>query len=905
MNIWIIISSAILYLALLFGIAHYSENKAKKGKSIVNNPYIYALSLSVYCTAWTYYGSVGKAAVDGIGFLPIYIGPILMSPLLYFILRKIIHISNHQRLTSIADFIASRYGKSNRLGILVTIIAISGIIPYISIQMKAIADSFEIIAGQGLPSFLDNEHFYGNTAFYVTIILAVFTIFFGARRLDASERHEGLVAAVVFESVIKLIAFLAVGLFVTFGLYDGFGDIFQQATLNEATKQLFEFDGSMTTSNNWLWLIIVSMFAILCLPRQFHISVVENFSTKHINRAIWVFPLYLLIINIFVLPIAVGGLLTFPEGTTNADFFVLSLPIHHGNQLLALFVFIGGLSAATSMVIVSTIALSIMISNHLVTPILIHSPVLKDKSVTDASKRFLHIRRVSIVFVLFFTYGYFSLIDNYSLVSIGLISFVAVSQFAPSLLGGLFWKGGNKIGAISGLSIGFIIWIYTLVIPTLVEGGLIDKSFLIDGWMGKSWLRPTALLGIEHMNHVSQAAFWSLFFNTLTYTIVSLYTRQSMLERTQADLFVNIQKYTSSPIEYQVVQRKASIDDIKFLLERFVGEKRTNEILENYAKKLDVDLTKEKELDADFVNHIETLLSGAIGVTSARSLISSIVKEDPISVKEVMEILNETQEIMLYSKALEKKSNELQETTNELKIANERLTELDKLKDNFISTITHELRTPITSIKAFAKILKENSLTEQQEQEFLSIMVSESERIARLVNQVLDLKKIQSDQVSYHFETLNLVEILQHSTTSMARVLTEKNIKLKENILPIPIMVEGDRDRLIQVVVNLLSNAVKFCNQEKGIIKVNAYTNKEMSIIEISDNGEGIPKSRQQEIFDRFTQIDNEKMGKPTGSGLGLFISKIIIEHHKGKITIDSEIGKGTTVSVIIPLIST
>ena len=332
MNIWIVISSAIVYLAVLFGIAQYSENKAKKGKSIVNNPYVYSLSLGVYCTAWTYYGSVGKAAVDGIGFLPIYIGPILMSPLLYFILRKIIYISNHQRLTSIADFIASRYGKSTRLGIIVTIIAISGIIPYISIQLKAIADSFEILSGQGLPSFIDNEHFYGNTAFYVTIILALFTIFFGTRRLDASERHEGLVAAVAFESLVKLVAFTAVGLFVTFGLYDGFTDIFEQATLNEATSQLFEFDGSITTSNNWLWLVIVSMLAILCLPRQFHISIVENFSSRHINRAIWVFPLYLLIINIFVLPIAIGGLLTFPEGTVDADSFVLSLPIHNGNQ---------------------------------------------------------------------------------------------------------------------------------------------------------------------------------------------------------------------------------------------------------------------------------------------------------------------------------------------------------------------------------------------------------------------------------------------------------------------------------------------------------------------------------------------------------------------------------------------
>lgn len=902
MNIWIIICSGIAYLALLFGVAHYSEQKAKAGKSIVNNPYVYALSLAVYCTVWTYYGSVGKAATDGIGFLPIYIGPILMTPLLYFILRKIIHISNHQRLTSIADFISSRYGKSTRLGIIVTLIALFGIIPYISIQLKAIANSFDILSGQQLPLFIDRKHFYGDTTFYITVILAVFTILFGARRLDATERHEGLVAAIAFESIVKLVAFLAAGIFVTYGVYDGLQDIFQQASLHEATSRLFEYDGSMTTSNNWLWMIIISMIAIVCLPRQFHVSIVENFSPRQVNKALWVFPLYLLVINIFVLPIAIGGMLTFPSGLVDADTFVLNLPIYYGNYGIALLVFIGGVSAATSMVIVSTIALSIMISNNLVTPILIHTSVMKDKTITDVSQRFLNIRRLSIVVVLVLAYAYFNLITHSSLVSIGLISFVAVAQFAPSLIGGLFWKSGSKMGAISGLLVGFLVWAYTLVIPTLAEVNFINIDILENGWLGYSWLKPTALFGIENMDAVSQASFWSLTLNTLFYVAVSLNTKQSALESTQADLFVNIQKYTSNPIDYQVVKRKASIGDVRFLLERFVGEERTNEILSRYAEKLGIDLNKVEELDADFVNQIEALLSGAIGVASARSLISSIVKEDPISVEEVMQILGETQEIMQYSKALEKKSTELEQTTAELKAANERLKELDGLKDDFIATVTHELRTPITSIKAFAKILQDNELGINQQKEFLNIVVSESERIARLVNQVLDLKKLQSDEVSYHFEPQDLNALVQQSISSVIRLIEEKQIIVNATFSETPVNVLGDKDGLVQVFINLLSNAIKFCEPTGGKINISVFLKKENALVRIQDNGIGIPKNKQKDIFDRFTQIDNAKTGKPTGSGLGLFISKVIIEHHKGRIEVKSKTGEGATFSVKIPL---
>lgn len=903
MNIWIAVLSAIAYLGVLFGIAWYGDRRALAGRSIVNNPYIYALSLAVYCTAWTFYGSVGRAATGGVTFLPVYLGPSLAAPLLFLVLQKIAMISKHQRTTSIADFISARYGKSTSLGVIVALIAVVGIVPYISIQLKAITQSFEtIIEAEALPAFFDQSEFYGGTALYVTLVLAVFAILFGARHLDASERHEGMIAAVAFESIVKLVAFLAVGVFVTYGVFDGFGDLFAQAAVAEATRSLFDFDGTMTLANNWMWVTIISMFAVLCLPRQFHVGVVELTNLRHLRRAAWLFPLYLLLINVFVIPIALAGLLTLPPELANGDTYVLNLPLQSSQPALALLVFIGGISASTSMVIVSSIALSIMVSNNLVTPLLIQTSVIRDEEVTNVSTRLLNIRRLSIAFILFLAYWYFELTDNYTIVSIGLISFTAAAQFAPILLGGLYWKEATKTGARLGLLAGFVVWFYTLVVPTFVSNGFIAPGLIEEGWMGQRWLRPTALFGIENMDTVSQAAFWSLFFNVSFYIGGSLLSQQSMIERTQADLFVHIEKYTRRPMDYDVLKRKASVADLRFLLDRFVGSERTQQILANYASRNDIDLAKITEVNADFLNYIETLLTGAIGAASARTLINSIVQEDPISMEEVMQILDETQEIVMYSKALEAKSQELEATTQELKAVNAQLHELDKLKDDFIATITHELRTPITSIKAFAKILQENDLDPEQETQFIHIIVSESERIARLVNQVLDLKKIQSGQVDYDFQPQDLPAVLEAAVRSVQQVADDQNTSIRLLLPKAEVTVLADRDKLMQVLVNLLSNALKFCDRQAGRIDVQLTTSDATATITVTDNGIGIPHDKQALIFDRFTQLGNKKMGKPTGSGLGLFITKAIVEHHDGSIGVRSTPNHGATFWVSLPL---
>ena len=372
---WVIVVASFAYLGVLFAIAFYADQRADARRSIIANPYIYSLSLAVYATAWTFYGSVGRAAADGIGFLPIYLGPTLMVALWWIVLRKLIRIAKAYRITSLADFIASRYGKSALLGGLVTVIAVIGIVPYISLQLKAISNSFSIVLQYPeivMPVNVGVVPILSDTALYVALLLAAFTIAFGTRHLDASERHEGMVAAIAFESVVKLLAFLAVGIFVTFVLYDGFHDIFGRANSDARLGRLLAPLGAGSSSYaSWVWLTILSMLAILLLPRQFQVAVVENVDEKHVGKAIWLFPLYMLAINIFVLPIAFGGLLHFPDGKVDPDTFVLTLPMAEHWEALTLFVFLGGLSAATGMVIVETIALSTMVCNDLVMPVLL------------------------------------------------------------------------------------------------------------------------------------------------------------------------------------------------------------------------------------------------------------------------------------------------------------------------------------------------------------------------------------------------------------------------------------------------------------------------------------------------------------------------------------------------------
>jgi hypothetical protein len=885
------------YICLLFGIAYYGDKRADAGTSVISNPYIYALSMAVYCTAWTFYGSVGRAATSGPNFLTIYIGPTLMFAAGWFVLRKIIRISKTHRITSIADFIASRYGKSQTLGGLVAIIAVIGIVPYISIQLKAISKSFLLMIHPLNSAAIMHVPITSDTTFYVALILAIFSILFGTRHLDVTERHEGLVAAIAFESVVKLAAFIAVGTYVTYGVYLGMGDLIEHAKVIPDFDRLVTLGNQPGTYISWGIQIFISMMAILFLPRQFQMAVVENVNEEHLNKAIWLFPLYLFVINVFVLPVALGGLIQFPEGTLDPDTFVLSLPISQNRFVLTMFVFVGGISAATGMVIVETIALSTMISNELAMPLLLRWPSLKFMQRSDLSGVLLTIRRCSIVAVLLLGYFYFRFTGEFfTLVSVGLISFVAVTQFAPAILGGIFWKGANRLGAICGLVSGFIVWIYTLILPHFVQAGILPTEFESEGLFGIAFLRPYHLFGLTTFDEIAHSVFWSMLFNIGAYVGVSILTQPSAIEHTQAALFVDVFKYSGDKEETLMWRGTASLPDLRSLLTRFLGKTKTEEALASYAAKSHINWQKDIIADAALVSYIEKLLAGAIGSASARVMIATIVKEEPLGIDEVMNMLDETRQVIAYS-------HELEKATAELKAANIRLKELDRLKDDFIATVTHELKTPLTSVRSVTEILHDNpNIDIRQRQNFLGIIVKESERLTRLITQVLNFQKLEAGSTDLEFSKIDLIDLINDSVTASNQLLVEKQIRMHVKVPDRVPQIYADHDKLMQVMMNLISNAVKFCSPEKGEITIYLRVKDYALQVDVIDNGIGISKANQAVIFQKFRQIRHEQAGRPAGSGLGLPITKQIIELHKGRIWVESELGQGATFSFTVPL---
>lgn len=901
---WLIILASFAYLGVLFAIAYYGDKRADAGASIINSPTVYALSLAVYATSWTFYGSVGRAADSGIGFLPIYLGPTLMTALWWVVLRKIIRISKANRITSIADFIAARYGKSALLGGLVTVVAVIGVVPYIALQLKAVSTSFTVLLNypQVMTQRVGAGPLWSDTTLYIALLLAIFTILFGTRHLDAAERHEGMVAAIAFESLVKLVAFLAVGIFVTFGIYDGFGDLFRRAQAFPELQSLLTLgnDPGSVTFGSWASLILLSMLSMMFLPRQFQIAVVENIDEDHLKRAIWLLPLYLLVINIFVLPIAFSGIMHFPSGSVDADMFVLTLPLTEQRQGLALLVYIGGLSAATGMVIVETIALSTMVCNDLVMPLLLRLAPLRLSQRADLSRLLLNIRRGAIVLLMMLGYAYFRLAgEAYALVSIGLISFAAVAQFAPAMLGGIFWKNGTLRGALVGLSAGFLLWLYTLLLPSFAQSGWLPASFLEHGPLGIEWLRPRQLFGLSGLDPISHALFWSMLANVGFYIGVSLASKPGGVERTQAILFVDAFQHRAGGLGSRVWRGSASSEALRGLMRRFLGDARADEAFARFNR----GATRQAS-DADMVQFMEIQLAGAIGAASARAMIASVVDEEPLGPDEVMAILDETSQVIAYSRQLEQKSRQLEAASAELKAANARLTELDRMKDNFISTVSHELRTPLTSIRAFSEILRDNpQLADAKRNNYLDIIIKESERLTRLINDVLDLSKIESGTIEWRTGPLDMKQVIDDAVNGISQLLRDKNITLELRLAPQVPPVLADYDRLVQVMVNLLSNAAKFCDQAHGLISVTLEIERDHLQVGVRDNGPGVREQDRELIFQKFRQGGDALTGKPQGTGLGLAISREIIQHFGGTLKVEeSSPGEGALFIFTLPL---
>ncbi|MDP3457097.1 sensor histidine kinase [Methyloversatilis sp.] len=898
----LLVGTSFAYLLVLFAIAWYGDHRARQGRSVIGNAWVYALSMAVYCTAWTYFGSVGRASTSGVWFLPIYLGPTLAMVLAWMVVRKMIRIARTYRITSIADFVASRYGKSPLLAGLVTLITVVGIVPYIALQLKAVSSGYAVLTAMPGESAAGAAQWWRDSTLYVALALAGFTMVFGTRHLDTTERHEGMVAAIAFESVVKLLAFVAVGLFVSYWVFDGLGDLFGRALAHPDLRPLLGLEqGRPFAYEQWFAMTVLSMLSVIFLPRQFQVMVVENVDERHLRRAVWVFPLYLLLINLFELPIALGGLLYFGPGVRDAETFVLSIPLAHGQHALALVAFIGGLSAATGMVIVETIAVSTMVCNDLVMPLLLRTRRYGARAVGDLTGLLLRIRRAAILSVMLLGYVYFHVAgEAYALVSIGLISFAAVAQFAPAVLGGMYWKGGTQGGAMAGLSAGFAAWVWTLMLPSIAKSGWMDASFLEHGPWGIALLKPEQLLGLAGLDNLTHSLFWSLLLNIGAYVGVSLWRIPSAGETSQALLFVDVFERTASsgPVFWR---GRAEVADLQPLVARFLGAARAQQLFEEYAARVGATRVDQIKPDARLVQFVETQLAGAIGSASARVMVASVVEEEALGLDDVMRILDEASQLRAYSHALEDKSRSLERATAELRAANDQLKSLDRLKDDFMSSVTHELRTPLTSIRALSELMVDDpAMDVEQRQHFLGIIVAETERLSRLVNQVLDMAKIESGHAEWHNTDVDLRALVEQAMETTQEVFRERGSTVVLQAPEHMRTLRADPDRLTQVVLNLLSNAAKFVPRGSGRVVVRMHTDGRGITVDVHDNGPGVPPDQQKLVFEKFHQ-GGDGITRPQGTGLGLPISRQIVEHFGGHMWLEADPGQGTCVSFHLP----
>ncbi|WP_343630905.1 ATP-binding protein [Fluviicola sp.] len=874
----------VAYLAMLFFVAYRIDASTRLRLRVANSPTIYALSLAVYCTAWTFFGSVGGASAYNIQFLTIYIGPIVLMPFLWFIYRKFIRISKVQGISSLSDFIANRYDKSIGLNRLVAVLLMLGIIPYIALQITGIDKAIETIVtnnGTEQNAWLR----YVDTSLLVTLGLGYFIIIFTTKRFQEKEQNTGLVGAIALESIVKLIVFLFFGIYIVW--YAG-----------DKPELFADFDAAKLKLNpnndygQWFGMIFLSALAFLFLPRQFEMGVVAAANERKVKRAIWMFPVYLLLINVFVIPIAIIGNNMFAESRMNPDMYMLSIPIHLNQGWMALLVLLGGFSAASGMIIVATHALSKMVSNAILMPSFINNRFVLNRF-RDRNHRIpVFFRRLSIFTVLLLAYLYHKLVvADFTLISIGLVSFVAVAQFAPAILGGIFWKLGNKYGAIIGISLGFFVWLIFLIGPTILN---VNVHGLFG--TGQNPLRPEGDL-------ITTVLFWSLLLNTLGYTVGSVLTRQTALEQNQATLYVDIMNYSTDLDSGAVWKGKAFFPDIKSLLSRFLGEKRVTAELNHFAQKQGIDLAVQDELDPRLIGYSEKMLSSIVGASSAKILISSVVKEEKLSMEDVVNILEESQKIIAINKELQQRTDELKRMSEALKLANARMKENDLLKDEFLYTVTHEMRTPLTSIKAMSELLsdEEDAMPEEIKKEFLNTILKESNRMTRLISQVLDLENFESGKHQLIIDKVDISELIQHCLQSLDGVFKQNNIQVcidVEDSLP---ELYADSDRITQVVLNLLANAAKYCDKESGKVWVDVARNGSVLQVKIADNGPGVIPELREIIFEKFFQAKNQTMRKPKGSGLGLAISKKIIQLHEGKIGVSTNEPEGSVFTFSIP----
>jgi len=865
----LLVTLSLVYVAALFAVAALAERQARRGRArLLASPLVYTLSLSVYCTAWTFYGAVGYAARSGLEFLTIYLGPTLVFVGWWLLLRKLVRVGRTQRITSIADLISSRYGKSHTLGALVTLLMLVGTTPYIALQLQSVTQSFGVFAGAAMPG-----EGSGVSGLWVAVGLAVFTGLFGTRSHDANERHHGVVMAIAVEAVVKLVALLAVGVFVVWGLAGGPADVL--ARIDASPIAEWQQDPM-----RWTGLIFCSAAAVICLPRMFQVLVVENADEAHLATAAWAFPLYLFAMSLFVVPIAVLGLERLPAGA-NPDMFVLTLPLAEGREGLAVLAFLGGFSSATSMVIVASLALATMVSNHVVMPLYLRR--VEGAMVSGDVRRVVLVsRRVAIGAVLFLGYLYYRLSGGGALASIGLIAFVGVAQVLPAMLGGLFWRGGTRTGAVAGVGLGFAVWLYTLFLPSFggAAGGPVWEALMTQGPLGAGWLRPQALFGIEGMDPVIHAVFWSMLLNTGAYCVVSILSYPSPLERLQGAQIVNVFDHALG--ERGWARGDAPAEDLLIMAQRILGAREAQALFREAAAGQGKDDFL-PDTTPTFLACLERELAGSVGSATAHAMVAQIAGGSNVLVEDLMRVADEAQQILEYSSQLEAKSAELTRTARQLRDANAKLTELSAQKDAFLSQISHELRTPMTSIRAFSEILREDGLGAEERARFAGVIHDEAIRLTRLLDALLDLSALENAHVALDLSTVTLSDMLDRAEAAAGVMGDESGLAVRrDRVAEAGLIMRTDADRLVQVFVNVIGNARKYCDAAAPVLTVTAQRLPDGVQVDFVDNGTGIPEKSREIIFEKFSRLSDTSAAG--GTGLGLAICREIVARLGGDI---------------------
>ena len=874
MNSYLLFALVILYLGILFFIAYFAEKK--RSSFWVNNPYVYSLSLAVYCSAWTYYGSIGVAANQGLEYMAIYVGPIIIIPSWMYLNSKIIRISRVNKISSIADFIGLRYGNSRSLSAIIALVCILAIIPYIALQIKSISETFHLITVTE-----NSTSILFDSSTYVVIIIALFSSYYGTKYVDASEKRLGIISAVAAESFFKLIFFVILGLFVVYGVFNGFEDIYRQAEKLPDFAAKNSFNG-LEGSFNWFLMLMLSMSAIFLLPRQFHTAIIENRKEKHIKTAIWLFPLYLLIFNFFIFPIAWGGKILFIGQDVNPELYSILIPQKFGNIFISTLVFFGGLSACISMIIISSISLSIMLSNNIIIPYG-WLDKFKSENDTDNTKSIVNIRKVSIFLLIisgFIFYKY--LLLGKSLFSIGLVSFVLIAQLGPSFFGAIFWRRGTYAGSVSGIIVGVLLCFLGLILPSFSEN-FVQSEFYQSEFF--------SFFKIPYLSPITQIFFWSMLVNSALFILISANTVSNYRERNYAELYVDIDDYIQNHENAYIWKGTANVSDIQKILGRFLGQKKTEQALKIFNLKYNI--TDESDTaDSRFIKFSENLLSGRIGTASAKILIEGVTKEDKISLPEVLQILEESKENISINKQLSEQSSQLLKLSGDLQVANINLIEKDQQKDEFLDSVAHELRTPLTAIRATSEILLDDEdMPAELKKDFLENIISESDRLNEIINDILYLDKLETGTISLHISENNIIETFKKSLKPLLHLFDQRHLHHSEVHLLENEIYRFDEQRMIQVFQNILGNALKFTN-EQGMIQTKFQEKDDQLKISIFNTGKTIPEEDLEFIFDKFYQSKNQNLRKPIGSGLGLAICKKIMIAQNGNIEVkNKEIG--------------